>query len=147
MSPPVVKNVCKSAREEEGFKSFGQWYDGENNIYIGRNAAKYAQRGVYDSKWANPFTCLDWSVSKEEWLLEDLVKCYENYVRKNPELMNSLHELEGKQLGCWCKPGPCNGDVPSNCIRKNMSNNHLRRRGKPCFDTFLYNCIFVVNCT
>jgi len=31
---------------------------------------------------------MDWSVSKEEWLLEDLVKCYENYVRKNPELMN-----------------------------------------------------------
>ena len=48
MSPPVVKNVCKSAREEEDYKSFGQWYDGENNIYIGRNAAKYAQRGVYD---------------------------------------------------------------------------------------------------
>ena len=111
MSPPVVKNVCKSAREEEDYKSFGQWYDGENNIYIGSNASKYAQRGAKDSKWANQFTCLDWRVSKEEWLLEDLVKCYENYVRKNPMLMNSLHELEGKQLGCWCKPGPCHGDV------------------------------------
>ena len=66
---------------------------------------------VKDSKWANAFSCLDWRVSKEEWLIEDLVKCYENYVRKNPILMNSLHELEGKQLGCWCKPGPCHGDV------------------------------------
>ena len=25
--------------------------------------------------------------------------------------MNSLHELKGKQLGCWCKPGVCHGDV------------------------------------
>ena len=55
MSPPVVKNVCKNDREQEGYKSFSQWYDDENNVYMGRNAAKYAQRGVYDSKWANPF--------------------------------------------------------------------------------------------
>ena len=82
MTPPVVKNLCKSAREEEGdYKSFGEWYDGENNIYIGKNASKYAQRSVKDSKWANPFICLDWHVSQEEWVLEDLVKCYENYVR------------------------------------------------------------------
>lgn len=111
MSPPVVKNVCKNDREQEGYKSFSQWYDDENNVYIGRNAAKYAQRGVYDSKWANPFLCCDWSVAKEEWVLEDLVKSYEKYMRKNPILMNSLHELEGKQLGCWCKPGQCHGDV------------------------------------
>jgi hypothetical protein len=39
------------------------------------------------------------------------VNCYEKYVRKNAVLMNSLHELEGKQLGCWCKPGLCHGDV------------------------------------
>lgn len=25
--------------------------------------------------------------------------------------MNSLHELNGKVLGCWCAPGPCHGDV------------------------------------
>ena len=111
MSPPVVKNVCKSAREEEDYKSFGQWYDGENNIYIGRNAAKYTQRAVYDSKFANPFMCCDWNAAKSDWVVEEMLKIYEKYVRKNPELMNSLHELEGKQLGCWCKPGPCHGDV------------------------------------
>ena len=133
MSPPVVKNVCKSAREEEDYKSFGQWYDGENNIYIGRNAAKYAQRGVYDSKWANPFTCLDWSVSKEEWVLEDLVKCYENYVRKNPQLMNSLHELEGKQLGCWCKPGPCHGDVLVKLYKEKYEKQPSEKKRKTVF--------------
>ena len=111
MSPPAVKNVCKSAREQLGYKTFGQWYDGENNVYIGRNASKYTQRPVKDSKWANPFMCCDWNAAKSDWVVEEILKIYEKYVRKNPMLMNSLHELEGKQLGCWCKPGPCHGDV------------------------------------
>jgi hypothetical protein len=25
--------------------------------------------------------------------------------------MAALPELRGKKLGCWCKPGPCHGDV------------------------------------
>ena len=106
-----VKNICKSAREQEEYKSFNQWFDDEKNIYIGRNAGKYTQRGVKESKWANPFICCDWEMAKAEWVVEDLVNCYEKYVRKNAVLMNSLHELEGKQLGCWCKPGLCHGDV------------------------------------
>ena len=110
MAPPVVKNICKSGREGEGFASFTAWYDHEKNVYIGRNAAKYTQRGVQESKWATPFFC-DKEVGKAEWVVEALVDCYEKYVRKNAVLMNSLHELEGKQLGCWCKPGLCHGDI------------------------------------
>ena len=133
MSPPVVKNVCKSAREEEDYKSFAQWYDGENNIYIGKNAAKYTQRSVCDSKWTNPFMCVDWSVSKEEWVLEDLVNCYENYVRRNPKLMNSLYELEGKQLGCWCKPGPCHGDVLVKLYKEKCGQQPSEKKRKTMF--------------
>ena len=134
MSPPVVKNLCKSAREEEGdYKSFGEWYDGENNIYIGKNASKYAQRSVKDSKWANPFICLDWHVSKEEWVLEDLVKCFENYVRNNSHLMNSLHELEGKQLGCWCKPGACHGDVLIKLYKEKYGQQQSEKKRKTMF--------------
>ena len=29
----------------------------------------------------------------------------------NKELMNSLSELRGKRLGCWCKPERCHGNV------------------------------------
>ena len=117
MSPPTAKvtpkvvNVCKSARESEGYASFVAWFDDENNIYVGRNAGKYTQRGGIESKWANPFICVDLDVAKTPWAVEDLMRCYEKYVRNHPILMNSLHELEGKKLGCWCKPGPCHGDV------------------------------------
>ena len=111
MSTPTVKNVCKAAREQEGYKSFCGWYDGEENLYIGRNAGKYTQRGVPDSKWSNPFICCDWDAAKSDWVVEEMVNIYEKYVRRNVLLMNSLHELEGKQLGCWCKPGVCHGDI------------------------------------
>ena len=26
-------------------------------------------------------------------------------------LLDQLHELKNKLLGCWCKPLPCHGDV------------------------------------
>ena len=109
MSSPVVKNVSK--RQRDGYKTFSQWYDDENNIYIGRNAGKYAQRSASDSKWVNPFICVDYNVSSEEWVSELLAKCYEKYIRNSDELMSSLHELRGKKLGCWCKPKFCHGDV------------------------------------
>ena len=30
-------------------------------------------------------------------------------MRDNPLLYNSLMELDGKVLGCWCEPSPCHG--------------------------------------
>ena len=98
-SIPVVKNVKKFFREYEGYASFKEWFDTENNIYIGRNAAKYVNRDVPESKWINPFLS---GFSKDN---------YENYVRTNPLLIESLHELKGKQLGCWCNPKQCHGDI------------------------------------
>jgi hypothetical protein len=110
--------------------------------YIGRRWCM----GGWDlpkSKWWNPF-----SVRKVEVLLTDeervsmarmrlkeratvkrevlmrerqrILGLYEEYVRKDPLLMGSLGELDGKTLGCWCvdvvrRPTPetliCHGEV------------------------------------
>merc|ERR1711936_181701 len=72
------------------------------------------------------------------WVLEDLVKCYENYVRKNPQLMNSLHELEGKQLGCWCKPGLCHGDVLVKLYKEKYEQQPSEKKRKTMFWYFLF---------
>lgn len=40
-----------------------------------------------------------------------MIKRYRDYIIHNKKLMNDLHELEGKVLGCWCKPKACHGDV------------------------------------
>ena len=111
MNAPSVKNINKASREVEGYQSFREWFDTDNNLYIGRDATKYARREVFDSKWANPFRVCDWVGPTKEWILEDVLKTFEAYVRSNPYLMNSLRELKGKQLGCWCKPAACHGDV------------------------------------
>lgn len=73
------------------------------DIYIGREQ-NYPPRTVFPrSKWANPFTLRKHGVKALE--------LYEVYVRNKPELIDSLHELEGKVLGCWCKPDKCHGDI------------------------------------
>jgi hypothetical protein len=64
------------------------------DVYIGR-----------PSKWGNPF-----SISKDGTRRE-VIKKYKNYILNNKKLMNDLHELEGKILGCWCKPKACHGDI------------------------------------
>ena len=32
-------------------------------------------------------------------------------VEMKPQLLNDLHELKGKTLGCFCKPKICHGDI------------------------------------
>ncbi len=75
------------------------------DIYIGRRVA----RGGWDlpaSKWANPY-----SVAACGGSAERAVALYGTYLLTKPELVAALGELRGKRLGCWCKPGPCHGDV------------------------------------
>ena len=92
MCAPVLKDLNK--RQKDEYNTFIGWYDAENNIYINRNAAKYTQRKVEDSKWKNPFLCINKEVAKEEWAVDDIQRCYEAYVRNN--LYEDLEELSGK---------------------------------------------------
>ena len=62
----------------------------------------YIGRG---SKWGNPFKI------GQHGNREEVIQLYEDYIRGHKELMKSLHELEHKILGCWCRPKPCHGDV------------------------------------
>lgn len=64
------------------------------DVYIGR-----------PSKWGNPF-----EIGKDGSRGEVIAK-YEKWIYTQPDLMNSLHELRGKTLGCWCAPKACHGDV------------------------------------
>jgi hypothetical protein len=41
--------------------------------------------------------------------------CFEKYARKrisqDPEFRQKVKELQGRTLGCFCKPKPCHGDI------------------------------------
>ena len=71
------------------------------DVYIGR-----------PSKWGNPYshkegTLAEFKVANRAEALEK----YEKYLLENETLYNSLIELKGKTLGCWCKPNKCHGDI------------------------------------
>lgn len=80
-------------------------YKEEYDVYIGRG-----------SKWGNPFSHKEGT--KAEFLVEDrgmAISAYRRYLwdnlrtgRLKPE---ELLELDGKRLGCFCKPQDCHGDV------------------------------------
>ena len=69
------------------------------DIYIGR-----------PSKWGNPFKI------GRDGNRKEVIEKYRNYILMDNELMESLHELKGKVLGCWCHPKLCHGDVLSELI-------------------------------
>ena len=74
------------------------------DIYIGRRCTMGGWN-LPQSKWYNPFSI------KEYGDAESVVKKYKEYILSKPELLKDIKELEGKTLGCWCKPGVCHGDV------------------------------------
>lgn len=77
----------------------------ENNpdhVYIGRANKNY---GLTGSKWANPF------IIDKDGTRDEVTKAYREWVKHQPELMNSLEELRGKILFCWCCPEACHGHV------------------------------------
>lgn len=74
------------------------------DVYIGRG-----------SKWGNPYTHLETS-SQAKYIVETrdiAVESYRDYIITGDgmHLLNSLHELKGKIIGCWCKPKSCHGDI------------------------------------
>ena len=48
----------------------------------------------------------------------EVIKKYREWILDNKELLNSLHELKGKVLGCFCKPLACHGDVLAELVNE-----------------------------
>lgn len=98
------------------YNNLKEWCEDRNNLYIGRrgivfinNNGKKERYPKEDSKFANPF-----KVGRDGTLDDILIK-YERHLRK--ELVDGIiskediTNLSGKNLGCWCKPNPCHGDI------------------------------------
>lgn len=96
------------------------------DVYIGR-----------PSKWGNPFTHIDDKETLAEYVVKDREEAlnkYKEYLINNKELMESIMELDGKVLGCWCikdsdnPPNPyvCHGQIISEVINNLKLKNVLR---------------------
>ena len=68
------------------------------DVYIGR-----------PSKWGNPFAIGEFQGQYRT--REQVILAYEQWLKKQTNLLLELPALRGKVLGCWCHPKPCHGDV------------------------------------
>ena len=98
-APPKV--VCIKGKQKI-------WGSDPNDLYIGRNINMGGWK-LPKSKWHNPFTLKNYNND-----VAQVLQLYRNHVENSPNLIKSLPELTGKNIGCWCKikgGEPCHGDI------------------------------------
>lgn len=82
----------------------------------------HSQKSDYDvyigrpSKWGNPFTHKNDGKTLAKYVVgsrKEAIEAFEEYITngEGKHLLEDLHELKDKTLGCWCKPKSCHGDV------------------------------------
>lgn len=69
-------------------------------VYIGR-----------PSKLGNPFTLKDPKDGAARALVIEKYRAWFNERLSDPEFLDALEAVRGRDLGCWCAPRACHGDV------------------------------------
>lgn len=81
---------------------------------VNKSAAKYDVYIGRGSKWGNPYSHSENTKAKFKVnTRKQAIDAYKEYITKGDgkHLLKDLHELEGKRLGCFCKPKACHGDI------------------------------------
>ncbi|XP_052763236.1 uncharacterized protein LOC128205543 [Mya arenaria] len=114
-----VVNVRKAELKKIGYNDLVDWLRDPNHVYIGRDMTRYVP-GAVGSKWGNPFKARGDNLTVEERC--DMYKQYilnDTRIQGNGKtLLESLDELKGKVLGCWCHPAPCHGHMLADLAQK-----------------------------
>jgi hypothetical protein len=92
------------------------------DVYIGRN------KEYGNPKFGNPFRV-------EKYGRKGAIQEYKNWISVklalNTDLQDEFLELDGKVLGCHCKPKSCHGDVIVELIE------NIKRRRRIAYETTL----------
>ena len=94
----MLVNLCGLSKVD-----IQNWVRDPRNVYIGRKS-----RYLEESKWGNPYRMSDINSREER---ERVVQKFEQYLRNNQVLLGDIEELAGKNLGCFCYPEACHGNV------------------------------------
>ena len=107
MSTAVINVSVKHIRP--AYANLEDWCLNPKHVYIGRAGVVFIKGQRYPkqpSPFANPFKV------GRDGTREEVLEKFEALMRQRlvvtPHL---LSDLEGKTLGCWCKPAACHGDV------------------------------------
>jgi hypothetical protein len=103
---------CKVSFIRPKYQNLKEWMEDEKNVYIGRAGVVFIDKERFPkqaSPFANPF-----KVGKDG-TREEVIRKYKSYIlarlEKEEELRTKLQSLREKNLGCWCHPEACHGDV------------------------------------
>jgi hypothetical protein len=75
-------------------------YKESYDIYIGRG-----------STWGNPYAINESVGDTRDVVIEKYRTHLFNQLKQGNIKVEQLRELNGKTLGCFCKPKPCHGDI------------------------------------
>lgn len=87
----------------------------ECDVYIGRSS------DPIKGKWGNPFSHKHNTLAGFKTdTREEAIEMYRKWITEGEgkHLLDDLHLLVGKKLGCWCSPLPCHGDILVELINK-----------------------------
>lgn len=113
---------CKVKYIRPKYNNLKEWMNDENNIYIGRKGVVFIDNIRFpknSSNFANPY-----KIGKDGTREEILLK-YKNFIvnklNNDKDLVVELLLLKGKNLGCWCFPKSCHGNILLELIDKYLS--------------------------
>ena len=80
------------------------WLKGERNVYIGRPTEEIP----LGSCWGNPYTIRKYKSRRR------VIRLFKEHLLRTKKLRETVGDLKGKVLGCWCAPFACHGEVLHN---------------------------------
>lgn len=105
----IVKRKEKTEEKLRAVNLMKESYD----RYIGRDYDDPDGRG----KFGNPVACnrvcpVCGEIHRTKGsTLPCYSKCLNDRIRKDKAFRKAVRKLNGKRLGCYCKPNPCHGDI------------------------------------
>jgi hypothetical protein len=116
---------CKVKFIRPEYANLKEWCKDEKNVYIGRKGIVFIKNEITEKKERYPkissVFCNPFKVGKDG-NREEVIEKYENYITEKiqlePELKIRLIEMKNKNLGCWCYPEKCHGDILIDIINK-----------------------------
>lgn len=112
---------CKVKYIRPKYNNLKEWIEDENNVYIGRAGVVFIDKQRFP-KYASPF-CNPFRIRKDG-SRDEVIQQYKKYIveriENEPEFKAMLLLLRGKNLGCWCSPEICHGDILLEIINTNL---------------------------
>lgn len=113
----TVVNVHKKDLNKLGYKDLVEWIKQPNHLYIGRDMTRFVPGAVH-SKWHNPNKSKTVGREQSCKMFREYILADKTIQSNGKTLLQSLGELKGKTLGCWCHPEMCHGHVLRELVKE-----------------------------